>query len=86
MNYHARTLPRQRRVGDEDWAAKGSGRARGVYRNPYARAVADVNEELVRRYFELKGYFVRTNVRYKLKQDKARNHKPKLRRKTSSDR
>jgi hypothetical protein len=26
--------------------------------------VSDVNEELVRRYFELQGYFVRTNVKY----------------------
>jgi hypothetical protein len=30
----------------------------------------DVNEELVRRYFELKGYFVRTNVRYRYRADK----------------
>ena len=26
--------------------------------------MSDVNEELVRRYFELQGYFVRTNVKY----------------------
>jgi hypothetical protein len=30
----------------------------------------DVNEELVRRYFELQGYFVRTNVRYEFRTDK----------------
>jgi len=29
--------------------------------------MSDVNEELVRRYFELKGYFVRTNVRYEFR-------------------
>ena len=33
-------------------------------------AMADVNEELVRRYYELQGYFVRSNVRYRLKTEK----------------
>jgi hypothetical protein len=32
--------------------------------------MSDVNEELVRRYFELQGYFVRTNVRYELRTEK----------------
>jgi hypothetical protein len=29
--------------------------------------VSDVNEELVRRYFELQGYFVRTNLKYEFR-------------------
>jgi hypothetical protein len=29
--------------------------------------VSEVNEELVRRYFELQGYFVRTNVKYEFR-------------------
>jgi hypothetical protein len=32
--------------------------------------VSDVNEELVRRYFELLGYFVRTNVKYEYRTPK----------------
>jgi hypothetical protein len=32
--------------------------------------VSDVNEELVRRYFELQGYFVRTNVKYEYRTPK----------------
>lgn len=36
--------------------------------------MSDVNEELVRRYFELKGYFVRTNVRYEFRTAKGMGH------------
>lgn len=36
--------------------------------------MSDVNEELVRRYFELKGYFVRTNVRYEFRTSKGMGH------------
>ena len=36
--------------------------------------MSDVNEELVRRYFELKGYFVRTNVRYEFRTEKGMGH------------
>lgn len=36
--------------------------------------MSDVNEELVRRYFELKGYFVRTNVRYEFRSGKSMGH------------
>ena len=32
--------------------------------------MSDVNEELVRRYFELQGYFVRTNVKYEYRTPK----------------
>lgn len=32
--------------------------------------MSDVNEELVRRYYELHGYFVRSNVRYRFATDK----------------
>jgi hypothetical protein len=32
--------------------------------------VSDVNEELVRRYYELQGYFVRTNVRYEMRSER----------------
>lgn len=32
--------------------------------------MTDVNEELVRRYFEVQGYFVRTNVRYEYRTEK----------------
>lgn len=36
--------------------------------------MSDVNEELVRRYFELKGYFVRTNVRYEFRSGTGMGH------------
>jgi hypothetical protein len=36
--------------------------------------VSDVNEELVRRYFELQGYFVRTNVRYEFRAARGMGH------------
>jgi hypothetical protein len=32
--------------------------------------VLDANEEIVRRYFELCGYFVRTNIPYQYRADK----------------
>jgi hypothetical protein len=32
--------------------------------------MSDVNEELVRRYFELQGYFVRTNIKYEYRTHK----------------
>jgi hypothetical protein len=32
--------------------------------------VLDANEEIVRRYFELGGYFVRTNLPYQFRTDK----------------
>jgi hypothetical protein len=32
--------------------------------------VLDANEEIVRRYFELRGYFVRTNILYQYRADK----------------
>jgi hypothetical protein len=31
----------------------------------YSRVMPEYNEEIVRRYFELKGYFVRSNIPYK---------------------
>src|SRR5437870_3947876 len=36
--------------------------------------LSDVNEELVRRYYELQGYFVRTNVRYEFRSGNGMGH------------
>jgi hypothetical protein len=36
--------------------------------------MSDVNEELVRRYYEIQGYFVRTNVRYEFRAERGMGH------------